>query len=90
MNDIRRVPGVADAGAVGFSSVYIDYGAEEREAVSFFGVEPGRPGEPTAYEGQQLSSLRANEAIIGRNVANRTGLDVGDIFIVNATQGTID
>ncbi len=91
MNDIRRISGVADAGAVGFSSVYIDYaGAEESEAVSLIGVEPGRPGEPTAFEGQQLSSLRANEAIIGRNVANRTGLEVGDTLIVNATQGTID
>jgi putative ABC transport system permease protein len=91
MNDIRRVPGVIDAGAVGFSSVYIDYdGAEDRESVSLIGVEPGKPGEPAAIKGEQLSSLRANEAIIGRNVANRTGLDVGDTFIVNATQGTID
>lgn len=91
MNDIRRLEGIADAGAIGFSSSFIDYaGATENESVSLIGVEPGRPGEPQAFEGRQLSSQRANEAIIGRNVALRTGLGVGDTLIVNSTQGTID
>ena len=91
MNNIRRIPGVADAGAVGFSSVFINYpGSLETEAVSLIGVEPGKPGEPLAHSGQQLSSFRANEAIIGSNVVKRTGLEVGDTFFVNATQGTID
>jgi putative ABC transport system permease protein len=91
MNDIRRLPGVAAAGAIGTSSVFIDYpGGTESESVSLLGVEPGQPGEPAVVRGEQLSSLRANEAIIDRNTARNTGLDVGDILIVNATQGTVD
>lgn len=91
MNDIRRLPGIADAGSIGTSAVFITYeGSPERESVSLIGVEPGHPGEPAVREGQQLSSLRANEAIIGRNVARRTGLGVGDTVVVNVTQGTVD
>lgn len=91
MNDIRRTPGVQDAGAIGTSSVFIDYaGAPETDSVSLLGVEPGRPGEPQVVRGEQLSSLRANEAIIDRNVARNTGLDIGDTFIVEATQGSVD
>ena len=91
MNDIRRLPGVQDAGAIGTSSVFIDYdGAAETASVSLLGVEPGRPGEPQVVRGEQLSSLRANEALIDRNVARSTGLDVGDTFIVEATQGSVD
>ena len=91
MNNIRRVDGVAEAGAIGTSAVFISYeGVEEPQSVSLIGVEPGRPGEPTAYSGQQLSSIRANEAIIDSNVARRTGLGVGDTLIVKSTQGTVD
>jgi putative ABC transport system permease protein len=91
MNNIRRLPGIQDAGAIGVSSAFIEYdGAPETESTSLIGVEPGRPGEPIALRGQQLSSLRGNEAIIGRNVAQRTGLTVGDTLTVNATQGTLD
>lgn len=91
MNDVRRVPGVEDAGAVGFSAVFIDYpGAEEPQSVSMFGVEPGRPGEPPAFEGRTLAGTRVNEAIIDRNVALRTGLEVGDTFTVKSSQGGVD
>lgn len=91
MNDVLRVPGVADAGAIGFSSVFLTYAQEEEPLpVSMFGVEPGRPGEPPALQGQTLSSLRASEAVIGKNVALRTGLQVGDEFVIKSTQGTVD
>ena len=91
MNNIRRTEGVADAGGIGTAAALINYeGALEPRSVSLIGVEPGRPGEPIAYEGQQLSSIRANEAIIDRNVALRTGLGVGDTLIVESTQGTVD
>jgi putative ABC transport system permease protein len=65
-------------------------GAPEPESVSLIGVEPGRPGEPPVVDGEQLSSIRAKEAIIGRNVALRTGLGVGDTLVVESTQGTVD
>lgn len=91
MNDVRRIDGVADAGAIATSAVFITYpGAVENESVSMLGVEPGRPGEPAAVDGRGLSSLRANEAIIGRNVVLRTGLGVGDELTVKSTQGTVD
>lgn len=84
---IRRVPGVAELGAVGFSSVYItDAGNQWEEAVSMFGVEPGEPGEPAAVAGRPLSGSRAKEVIIGRNVALRTGLDAGEELVVKSTK----
>jgi putative ABC transport system permease protein len=91
MNNVRRVEGVADAGAVGFSPVFINYaGAEEPLSVSMLGVEPGRPGEPPAFEGRTLAGLRASEVVLDRNTALRTGLGVGDSLTVLASQGGID
>ena len=91
MNQVRRTEGVTDAGPIGTSATLINYdGAFEPESVSLIGVEPGRPGEPSVVEGEQLSSIRAKEAVIGRNVALRTGLGVGDTLVVESTQGTVD
>jgi putative ABC transport system permease protein len=88
---IRRLPGVADVGAIGFSSVYITHdGALEETPVSLFGVEPGKPGEPPAFEGRNLGGSRDNEVVIGRNVVLKTGLDVGDTLVVKSTQGTVE
>ncbi len=91
MNNIRRTEGVRDAGAIGATAGLINYeDALVPESVSLIGVEPGRPGEPGVLEGEQLSSIRGNEAIIGKNVAVRTGLGVGDTLVVESTQGTVD
>ncbi len=91
MNDIQRVPGVAEAAPIGFSNVFIRYAADQEPlSVSLLGVEPGKPGEMVAYEGRGLGSSRANEAILDSNVARQTGLQVGDSFTVEATQGTVD
>jgi putative ABC transport system permease protein len=76
---------------VGFSPVFINYaGAEEPLSVSMLGVEPGRPGEPPAFEGRTLAGLRASEVVLDRNTALRTGLGVGDTLTVLASQGGID
>lgn len=91
MNDVARTPGVADAAAVGSSSVYVAYeGQTEALGISLLGVEPGKPGSLPIMEGKQLSSLRANEAVIDSNLARITGLGVGDTITVEATQGTVD
>lgn len=91
MNNIRRVEGVADAGAIGTAATLINYdGALQPESVSLIGVEPGRPGDVPVLEGRPLSRISANEAVIGRNVAIRTGLGVGDTLVVESTQGTVD
>lgn len=94
MNDIRRVDGVADAGAIGASSVFIQYPNQDQNAdpvsYSLVGVEPGRPGEPAVTSGQQLAGLRANEAIIDQRVADETGMQIGDTLTIKSTQGGID
>jgi hypothetical protein len=56
--------------------------------ISLIGVEAGKPGEPIAYEGRGLKGKRGDEAVIGRNVALRTGLDVGDELTIKSVQGT--
>ncbi|MEZ4767238.1 MAG: ABC transporter permease [Caldilineales bacterium] len=87
--EVRRVDGVADAGQVFFSSSTLEFlnGSEPLD-VSLVGVEPGKPGEPPAYEGVGLSRDRANEAVLDRNVALRAGVEVGDTVIVKSVQGT--
>jgi putative ABC transport system permease protein len=86
---VRRVPGVADAGPVGTASAALVLGDEVLK-VALIGVEPGRPGEPPVVQGQALSTEQAREAIIDRSTALRSGLAVGDVVTVRATQGTRD
>jgi len=47
-------------------------------------------GETKVISGSQISTDLANEAIIDRNTAIRTGIKLGDNIIVRATQGTRD
>ena len=86
---VRRVDGVADAGQINFSATTLEFanGSEPLD-VSLVGVEAGKPGEPPALEGTGLSRDRANEAVLDRNVAERTGVKVGDTIVVKSNQGT--
>jgi putative ABC transport system permease protein len=88
LNEIRRVEGVADAGQIGTSSSTIVLPDGDTLDVSLLGVEPGKPGEPPAYQGRGLERSRSNEAVIGLNVALRTGLGVGDTLTLKSVQGT--
>ena len=88
LNTIRRVEGVQDAGQVANSSVSVIVGGMDPIDVSFFGVEPGRPGEPPAFEGRGLGRARANEVIIDKRLVDQTGLGVGDTLTVRSIQGT--
>jgi len=85
---VKRVPGVADAGQVSFASGVLLLDDAKKLNVAMIGVEPGRPGEPPVVAGQGLSEKRGKEAIIDRNVALRTGYQVGDTLIVKSIQGT--
>ena len=89
LNDVRRVEGVKTVGSLGFSnaSIVLD-GDQEPLKISLIGVEPGKPGEPPAYQGRNLAGKRDKEAVIDRNVALRTGLNVGDQFTLKTVQGT--
>jgi putative ABC transport system permease protein len=86
--EIRRLAGVKDVGLVGFSRASILTGSDQEPLnVSLIGVEPGKPGEPPALVGRGLKSKRSKEAVIDRNVALRTGLQVGDPFTIKSIQG---
>jgi len=89
LNAVNRVDGVKDAGLIGFSSASVILGDDEEPLdISLIGVEAGKPGEPTAYVGRGLRGKRGDEAVIDRNVALRTGLDVGDQVTIKSIQGT--
>lgn len=89
LREVERVPGVVAVGSIGFSNasiVFTDGG--EPINVSLIGVEPGKPGEPPAFEGEQLRGKRDNTAVIDRNVALRTGFQVGDVLTIKTIQAT--
>jgi putative ABC transport system permease protein len=89
VNAIRRVEGVADVGQVATASgtlLLLDDPAGLD--VALIGVEADQPGEPPVLEGVQLSRDRGDEVIIDGNVAERTGIQVGDEIAVKTTQGT--
>jgi putative ABC transport system permease protein len=86
---IRRIEGVVDAGAIYTSNTEIVSLAEPLK-VSMLGVEPGRPGMPTILEGREFRTGEARETVIDRNVALRSGIQVGDLIQIRSTQGTDD
>ncbi|MFN8433059.1 MAG: ABC transporter permease [Anaerolineales bacterium] len=86
---IRRVEGVADAGAIYTSNTEI-VSLEEPLKVSMLGVEPGHPGMPEILEGREFRTGEARETVIDRNVALRSDIQVGDTIQIRSTQGTDD
>lgn len=88
---VRRVQGVADAGMLGTSTVTLVLpGEAEPLKVALLGVEPGRTGEPRVVQGQQLTTELAEEVIIDRNIALRSGIGLNDALSIRVTQGTRD
>jgi putative ABC transport system permease protein len=89
LNNVQRVEGVAETGSIGFSNSTIPLEpGQDPLKISLIGVEPGQPGEPPAFEGRGLMGKRDNEAILDKNAALRTGLEVGDTFSIKSVQGT--
>ncbi len=87
-NALRRVEGVADVGQVFFADATIVFNDQDDLDISLLGVEPGRPGEPPAFQGQGLGRTRGNEVLIDGNVAARRNVGVGDTITIKVTQGT--
>ena len=88
---IQRVDGVQDAGMLGAANGNILLGDQDEPLkVALLGVEPGRTGEPPVVAGRQLGTKLADEAVIDRNTALRSGLQVGDTLNLRVTQGTQD
>ncbi len=90
LNDIRRVPGVQDIGAIGFSNGSLVNADQENINVSLVGVEPNKPGNPLVLEGSPLNTSGGNEVVIDGNLASREGIQVGDTITIKTIQGTRD
>ncbi|MEP7199773.1 MAG: ABC transporter permease [Chloroflexota bacterium] len=88
LNEIRRVVGVQDVGSISVANASLVLAPEQKLNIALIGVEPGRPGEPPVVTGRGLPANRGREAIIDRNVALRTHLNVGDEFRIRSIQGT--
>lgn len=89
VKSVRRVNGVEDAGAIYTSTTEI-VSLPEPLKVSMLGAEPGRPGMPPIIEGREFRGGEAREAVMDRNVALRSDLQVGDTIKIRSTQGTDD
>lgn len=91
LQEVRRIPGVAEVGRVGFSNVTIVFGdGREDIDVSLIGVDPGKPGGAPALSGRELLSSRAYETVIDGKMAAQAGLKVGDTLTIKSIQGTDD
>ncbi len=91
VNNVKRVPGVADTGPIGFSNATIILpGGEEPLDISMIGVVPGKPGGAPAFQGRNLRSERAYETVIDGAIAAQYGIQVGDEITIKTIQGTED
>ncbi len=93
IREARRVPGVSQVGALGFSSATVpaEYTTAGRLLdVALVGVQPGLPGEPPVLAGRTLGSERERAAIIDRKTQLRTGLAVGDQLRLRTVQDAKD
>jgi putative ABC transport system permease protein len=86
---IRRVDGIADAGPIYTSSTEIVSLARPLK-VSLLAAEADRPGMPTVVTGRDFRGGGVRETVIDRNVALRSGINVGDEIEIRSTQGTED
>jgi putative ABC transport system permease protein len=86
---VRRVDGVADAGAI-YTSTSEIVSLPEPLKSSFLAAEPGRPGMPPLIEGKAFRGGEASEVVIDEGVALRSGIKVGDEIEIRSTQGTKD
>lgn len=89
IRSVRRVDGVADAGPIYTSSTEI-VSLDEPLKVSMLAAEPGKPGMPLLLEGRNFRGGEAREAVIDRNVALRSNIQIGDEIIIRSTQGVDD
>jgi len=90
LNNIERVEGVEDVGPIGFAVASIVLGSgetQEKIDVSLIGVEPGKPGAPTVFDGVELRSRRANEVVLGRNVLAKAYIPIGSDINLKIIQG---
>ncbi|NMB53656.1 MAG: ABC transporter permease [Leptolinea sp.] len=89
INDIRRVEGVKDVGALGFATgTFIPVEKRPTVNVSLIGIEPDSPGMPPVLAGRTINTLKANEAVVDQRLITRYGVEIGDEITVKTIQGT--
>ncbi len=86
---VRRVEGVADAGAIYTSTTQI-VSVPSPLKVSLLGAEPGHSGMPPIEEGRVFHTGDSREVVIDRKVALLSGIRIGDEITIRSTQGTTD
>ena len=65
INDILRVEGVQEAGALGFATgTFIVPDGKPTINVSLIGVEPDSPGMPPVFSGRSINTNKGNEVVI--------------------------
>lgn len=91
LNNLRRIPGVADVGAIGFSSASLEFSNQQNSLdVALIGVQPGKPGMPPVYSGNSIRSNRGYQAVIDGAIASRNGVRVGDKITIKTIVGSED
>jgi putative ABC transport system permease protein len=88
LKNIRRLPGVADIGAIGFSNTAVILPDGSDLDVSLIGVEAGKPGVPSVIQGHPIRTKQAKVVLIDSVVAENTDLNIGDSLLIKSTQGT--
>jgi putative ABC transport system permease protein len=87
LKNIRRLPGVADIGAIGFTNTAVILPNGDDLDVSLIGVEAGKPGAPSVIQGQPIRTKKAKVAVIDSVVAESTDLSIGDTLLIKSIQG---
>ena len=88
IKNIRRLPGITDTGAIGFSNTTILIPDDGDFDVSLIGVEAGKPGSPPAIVGEAIRTKQARVVVIDALVAETSGLGVGDQLMIKTIRGT--
>lgn len=86
---IRRVEGVAAAGPVHASTGEIVSTAKPIK-ISLLAADPGTPGMPDLVSGRPFLLGDSKEGVMDRNLALRSGLEVGDEVQLRSAQGFED
>ncbi len=89
INDIRRVEGVQDVGAIGAATgTLVFQDGQNSVNVSLIGIEPDSPGMPPVIAGRTINTLKGNEAVVESRFFTRYGIQLGDTITIKTIQGT--
>lgn len=88
LNNIQRVEGVSDIGSIGaITGKLVTSSEEEPEGISIVGVEPGKPGSPSVFEGQPITLSRGNQAVLDEDLAKAYNIQPGDVITIRTIRG---